>query len=123
MIRTQIRVTEEQGQALREQAAQENVSVAELVRRAIDAFIRSDSLAFGATGSCPQGCRAVRFGKERYLNPSRRGVGGSVPFFMIFVDTSALYAVLDRSDANHTAAKAQWSGLLQGNDLLLVSNY
>jgi len=42
---------------------------------------------------------------------------------MIFVDTSALYAVLDRSDANHAAAKAQWSGLMQGNALLLVSNY
>jgi predicted nucleic acid-binding protein len=42
---------------------------------------------------------------------------------MIFVDTSALYAVLDRSDANHAAAKAQWSELLQGDDLLLVSNY
>jgi hypothetical protein len=42
MIRTQIQVTEEQGQALHERAAQENVSVAELVRRAIDVLIQSD---------------------------------------------------------------------------------
>ena len=42
MIRTQIQITEEQGRALRAQAAQENVSVAEIVRRALDAFVRSE---------------------------------------------------------------------------------
>ena len=42
---------------------------------------------------------------------------------MIFVDTSALYAVLDRSDENHQAAKGQWNDLLQGDEALLVSNY
>jgi hypothetical protein len=42
MIRTQIQITEEQAEALREQAAQANVSVAEIVRRALDAFIRSN---------------------------------------------------------------------------------
>lgn len=42
---------------------------------------------------------------------------------MIFVDTSALYAVLDRDDHNHRAARDQWTDLLSGKDTLLVTNY
>jgi Arc/MetJ-type ribon-helix-helix transcriptional regulator len=40
MIRTQIQLTDEQVEALRRRARGENVSIAELVRRAIDAFTR-----------------------------------------------------------------------------------
>ena len=42
---------------------------------------------------------------------------------MIFVDTSALYAVLDRDDQNHALAKSTWGTLLQKDDPLIVSNY
>lgn len=43
---------------------------------------------------------------------------------MIFVDTSALYAILDRSDANHQAAKACWFALLDSNAAqLFTTNY
>jgi predicted nucleic acid-binding protein len=42
---------------------------------------------------------------------------------MIFVDTSALYAVLDRDDQNHPLAKSTWGTLLQGDDALIVTNY
>jgi predicted nucleic acid-binding protein len=42
---------------------------------------------------------------------------------MIFVDTSALYAVLDRDDQNHPLAKSTWGTLLQEDDALIVSNY
>ena len=42
---------------------------------------------------------------------------------MIFVDTSALYAVLDRDDQNHPLAKSTWSSLLQADDALIVTNY
>jgi uncharacterized protein len=42
---------------------------------------------------------------------------------MIFVDTSALYAVLDRDDQNHPLAKSAWSSLLQADDTLIVTNY
>ena len=42
---------------------------------------------------------------------------------MIFVDTSALYAVLDRDDQNHSAATATWRELLEAEDNLLVTNY
>jgi predicted nucleic acid-binding protein len=42
---------------------------------------------------------------------------------MIFVDTSALYAVLDRDDQNHSAAKAAWRELLEAEENLLVTNY
>jgi predicted nucleic acid-binding protein len=40
-----------------------------------------------------------------------------------FVDTSALYAVLDRDDANHTAAATAWKRLLTSNEALVVTNY
>jgi predicted nucleic acid-binding protein len=42
---------------------------------------------------------------------------------MILVDTSALYAVLDRDDRNHPVARQAWDTLLEGDDTLLVTNY
>jgi predicted nucleic acid-binding protein len=42
---------------------------------------------------------------------------------MIFVDTSALYAVLDRDDQNNGPATATWRELLETDQTLLVTNY
>jgi predicted nucleic acid-binding protein len=42
---------------------------------------------------------------------------------MILVDTSALYAMLDRDDENHPAANEAWGRLLQDDEPLLVTNY
>ena len=41
----------------------------------------------------------------------------------VLVDTSALYALLDRSDANHNRAVAAWTGFLKGDERLFTSNY
>ena len=41
----------------------------------------------------------------------------------VFVDTSALYAVLDADDANHAAAAAEWHRLLGSSVVLVTSNY
>ena len=41
----------------------------------------------------------------------------------VFVDTSALYAVLDRNDANHRSATATWEKLLSGRESLATTNY
>ena len=40
-----------------------------------------------------------------------------------FVDTSAFYAVLDRSDANHNSAASIWRKLLERDAALITSNY
>ena len=41
----------------------------------------------------------------------------------VLVDTSALYAVLDRDDEFHGVAHDAWTHVLSGDDELLVSNY
>ena len=41
MVRTQIQLTKGQAEALKEMAASQHVSVAEMIRRSIDALIRS----------------------------------------------------------------------------------
>jgi uncharacterized protein len=42
---------------------------------------------------------------------------------IIFVDTSALYALLDRDDANHSKAKVAWSNALHPDNILVTTNY
>jgi predicted nucleic acid-binding protein len=42
---------------------------------------------------------------------------------IVFVDTSAFYAGLDRDDLNHMRAKNAWTDLLAGDARLLTSNY
>jgi predicted nucleic acid-binding protein len=42
---------------------------------------------------------------------------------MTFVDTSAIYAILDRSDVNHETAKNCWFALLDSNDPLFTTSY
>lgn len=42
---------------------------------------------------------------------------------MIFVDSSALYALLDRDDRNHRAVRAAWAHIAGGPQPLLTHNY
>lgn len=41
----------------------------------------------------------------------------------IFLDTSAIIAVLNNNDQFHLPAKQAWQTLLSGNDILVSSNY
>ena len=41
----------------------------------------------------------------------------------VFTDTSGLYAVFDRDDANHSRAKAAWVEWLRAGETLLTNNY
>ena len=41
----------------------------------------------------------------------------------IFLDTSGLYAVFDRDDANHAQARAAWVDWLRESTVLLTNNY
>ena len=40
-----------------------------------------------------------------------------------FIDTSAIYAVLDRDDIEHKKAKKIWIDLLHSENILITSNY
>lgn len=40
-----------------------------------------------------------------------------------FVDTSALYALLDRDDEHHQKAAEAWTALLDAREALITSNY
>lgn len=42
---------------------------------------------------------------------------------IVFIDTSALYAVLDARDASHDVAAAEWAALRERHDRLTTSNY
>jgi ABC-type microcin C transport system duplicated ATPase subunit YejF len=76
MIRTQIQLTEDQSQALKEKAAQENVSMAELIRRAVDLWLQTqDSVslevrrqrALAAVGQFHSGKSDVSKRHDEYL--------------------------------------------------------
>lgn len=41
----------------------------------------------------------------------------------VYVDTSALYAVLDRDDRNHEAARRLWHEIIDQNDAMVTTNY
>jgi predicted nucleic acid-binding protein len=41
----------------------------------------------------------------------------------VFVDTSALYALLDSADERHTQARRAWAGLAEHRERLVTSNY
>ncbi len=41
----------------------------------------------------------------------------------VFIDTSALYAVLDRKDENHLKARREWNRILDEDYTLVASNY
>jgi hypothetical protein len=63
MVRTQVQLTDKQAEALRRRSKRENVSMAELVRRAIDAFTRAE----------PPGEREVR---DRAIRAAGRFASG-----------------------------------------------
>jgi predicted nucleic acid-binding protein len=41
----------------------------------------------------------------------------------IFIDTSAFFALLDKDDAFHRQATKTWKGILEGDRILVTSNY
>jgi hypothetical protein len=76
MIRTQIQLTEEQAAALRALTAIQHVSMAELIRRSIDLFVRRESAssrgaavvrAKSAIGSFSSGASNVGVDHDQYL--------------------------------------------------------
>ena len=76
MVRTQIQLTEHQAKALKELAAAEERSMAELIRRSVDAFLRSSARrsrqerkrrALAAVGRFRSGVSDLSVNHDRYL--------------------------------------------------------
>ena len=76
MVRTQIQLTEEQSRRLRAIAANEGVSLAEMIRRSIDQFVRTRSQisqaekrkrALAVVGKYTSGVGDVSIEHDRYL--------------------------------------------------------
>jgi len=42
---------------------------------------------------------------------------------MIYIDTSAFYAIFDRADAHHSRAKKTWTRLVEAQETLVCNNY
>lgn len=42
---------------------------------------------------------------------------------MIYIDTSAFYAIFDEGDANHKRAKRIWTSLIEAQERLACNNY
>lgn len=42
---------------------------------------------------------------------------------MIYIDTSAFYAVFDQDDANHQKAQKTWTELVERREILVCNNY
>ena len=42
---------------------------------------------------------------------------------ILFIDTSAFYALFDRDDANHVRAKKRWNDVLSMENTIITSNY
>lgn len=79
MVRTQILLTEEQALALRELAAEEGKSMAELIRISVDALLRSRPLldaeerkrrALSVIGRYTSGINDLALEHDRYLEES-----------------------------------------------------
>lgn len=41
----------------------------------------------------------------------------------VFVDTSAVYALLDRDDDNHARARSAWTGIVENGTVAVTSSY
>lgn len=81
MVRTQVQLTEEQARSLRQLAAERGVSVAELVREAVDLLVRSGTAvlpaerqrrALQAVGRFASGLKDVSARHDEYLKETYR---------------------------------------------------
>jgi hypothetical protein len=80
MVRTQVQLTDRQAEALRRRSKRENVSVAELVRQAIDVFTRAEpssgqelrERAIQAAGRFASGLHDTSTRHDDALSASRR---------------------------------------------------
>ncbi len=122
MVRTQVQLTEEQASALKARAVAERLSMAELIRRSVDAFLRTKAplsheekkrRALNAVGRFRSGVTDLSVNHDRY--PVRR--------VSVFVDTSGLLAILDAEDLYHAQAAACWKDLIERDEPLVSTSY
>lgn len=100
MIRMQIQLDERQLRALREQAALEHASMSEIVRRAVDSWLAGHA----RPGMDERRRRPLCVRGAGHRRAPRRLPGGCLST-VIFVDTSAFFAILDRDDQADARAR------------------
>ena len=88
--------------------------------------------AIAAAGRFRSGTSDLSANHDSYLEEAYTAIAGSgrrvrngieTKAMKVFVDTSALLAVLDAGDLKHSAAEASWEGLLGGETELVTHNY
>ncbi len=84
MVRTQIQLTEEQMARLKKLAAEQTLSIAELIRRAVDTLLRSSNQisdeaqrrrALGIIGQFPDPATDLSINHDQYLIQAFTGEG------------------------------------------------
>src|SRR5664280_871187 len=107
--RIPIGLTDSQHARLGRESARRHVSVGALVREAVDTTFPEELEATqGRAPAVVRGARRVRLRPKRHLRAPRRAAR-RVPVVSVIVDTSALFALLDRRDAKHASAVAFWT--------------
>src|SRR5450756_3122353 len=81
------------------------------------------TLSRGAQGKGQGRLWPLSFGPRRCLRPTRQVLRRFHPRLTVFVDTSALFALLDADDAGHDLAFPAWSGGIDECARFVTTNY
>lgn len=132
MVRMMIQLTEEQVRALKALAKTRKVPVAKLVRESVAAYVNTAAkdperlkrkrralagLEKNQEGKVPRHRRQERPGSQsRYMSRGNLLV-------MIYVDTSALLALVNEADLHYEQAMQTWRQVIEEEQHLVCNNY
>jgi len=120
-----VELNEVQIEGLKRLAAERGVSVSELVRQGVDMLLSGDlgEEQRELTRRALAAAKALHSGPPRSCGPSRRPLRGGVRAVTVYMDTSAVLAVVDADVPEHARARPVWGRLLCAGARLHASNY